>query len=852
MNHPVEHTVLAYLGHFTIILCFVSALLLMISAYKQGKEGLGSSWSSFTKNIFYFHAFCTLFSIGLLFHLLASHYFEFNYVWKYTSRDMAPKYLFAAFWSGQEGSFLLWSFWIIVFTFIIIRKKTEWTPFVIFTIALFQVVLYSMLLGVFIGDIRIGSDPFILVRELPENAMMPWTKMPDYMIRIGEFQDGKGLNPLLQNYWMTIHPPILFMGFASCLIPFAFAVAGAWRKKYTEWIGPAMPWTVFGVGALGCGILLGGVWAYEALSFGGFWAWDPVENSSLVPWIMLVAGLHVMMITQAKKKSIFSSYLFPCLSFIAVMYSTFLTRSGILGESSVHSFSENEIIVQLFVPVGLFIIYPLHFLLKSKMQQWILWSLPILFLLLALWLDQVGLFSGIFILFIVLGTAYAANQFKTEEEHLSSKEFWMFIGVLVFLIAALQIIFTTSIPVINRLAGSNFDAFTEIATRNQFYARWQVPFALFVVLASGIVSFLKFGESKINPLLKTLWKPIAIGTLLFVVFLVFNSYLLDNWMFTAFLLACSWGLAINIHFIVLSGQKHRISGGSIAHVGFIFIMLGSLFSGAGKTPISANSSKFDVEKLSEDLNNEGNILMQKDDTIRMAPYFVSYKGKTQEGVNIYYNVEYYEDVEDKPGDLLFTIQPFVQLNEKFGNVPEPGTKNFLSHDVFTYVKWADLSPVDANSDPDYMTESKITITLDQPISFENWKLTLTEIVVLEDEFVAQSDLYQEGDIVLHTTLKIEEQFENGITEDVKTELIIRNNSEIISEEVLNEKLNIKLQLHKLSDKPNTIVYMFKEREYIVMEALVFPMIKFTWAGCILLVLGSWMALFNRINKPTKF
>jgi cytochrome c-type biogenesis protein CcmF len=103
--------------------------------------------------------------------------------------------------------------------------------------------------------------------------------LPDYLSKEA-FQDGRGLNPLLQNYWMTIHPPTLFLGFSSTLFPFVFAIAGLWRGDIKGWMRPAVPWAFFGVMILGTGILMGGAWAYEALGFGGFWAWDPVENAS--------------------------------------------------------------------------------------------------------------------------------------------------------------------------------------------------------------------------------------------------------------------------------------------------------------------------------------------------------------------------------------------------------------------------------------------------------------------------------------------------------------------------------------------------------------------------------------------
>src|SRR5690606_38158729 len=135
--------------------------------------------------------------------------------------------------------------------------------------------------------------------------------------------DGNGLNPLLQNYWMVIHPPTLFLGFASTLVPFAYAIASLWKKDYSGWVNPVLPWTLFSAAMLGTGILMGGAWAYEALSFGGFWAWDPVENASLVPWITLIAGLHTLVIFKSTGHALRATFIFFIATFVLILYSTF-------------------------------------------------------------------------------------------------------------------------------------------------------------------------------------------------------------------------------------------------------------------------------------------------------------------------------------------------------------------------------------------------------------------------------------------------------------------------------------------------------------------------------------------------
>jgi cytochrome c-type biogenesis protein CcmF len=135
--------------------------------------------------------------------------------------------------------------------------------------------------------------------------------------------DGNGLNVTLQNYWMVIHPPVLFLGFASMIIPFAFAFAGLWTKDYTGWVKPVQPWALFAVMMLGTGIMMGAAWAYESLNFGGYWAWDPVENASLVPWLTMVAGVHTLLAYKATGHSLKTTVFFFFISYVLILYSSF-------------------------------------------------------------------------------------------------------------------------------------------------------------------------------------------------------------------------------------------------------------------------------------------------------------------------------------------------------------------------------------------------------------------------------------------------------------------------------------------------------------------------------------------------
>src|SRR5205085_5474260 len=220
-----------------------------------------------------------------------------------------------------------------------------------------------------------------------------------------------------------------------------------------EWILPALPWTFFSIMILGTGVLMGAAWAYESLSFGGFWAWDPVENAALVPWLTLVGAGHVMMVYKHRGHSLLSVYLLTIFTFILILYSTFLTRSGILGDTSVHAFTDLGMSGQL-------VLYMLFFLV------------------LAAWL---------------LISNRKALVISHEEEKITSREFWMFIGMIVLLIGSLQITFTTSTPVINKLFGTKL---APPVNPIDHYNRWQVPVAIIVCLLAGIGQFFKFKQTE--------------------------------------------------------------------------------------------------------------------------------------------------------------------------------------------------------------------------------------------------------------------------------------------------------------------------------------------------------------------
>ncbi len=346
MQFEGEHLLPGKIGHFFVLLAFAAAIISTIGYFIASRKtdlAEKNSWIRFARLAFFTELASIVIIFSIIFYICKNHLFEYMYAYKHASKELEAKYLLACIWEGQEGSFLLWTIWHSILGTLIIWKEKVWEAPVMTVINVAQFFLLLMLLGLYFGEIRIGSSPFTLTRN---EINGPIFSQPDYLNFI---KDGVGLNVLLRNYWMVIHPPVLFLGFASTIIPFGFAYAGLQTKRFGDWVKPALPWVLFSACVLGVGIMMGGKWAYESLSFGGYWAWDPVENASLVPWMILVAGLHTMLIYKATERSLKASYVFIFLTLAFVLYSTFLTRTGVLGDTSVHAFTEKDEVMKLML-----------------------------------------------------------------------------------------------------------------------------------------------------------------------------------------------------------------------------------------------------------------------------------------------------------------------------------------------------------------------------------------------------------------------------------------------------------------------------------------------------------------------
>ena len=838
------------LGNAFVVLSFVSALLSCLAYYLSSKN---SSFIKLARIGFNIHGLAVIGIIGTMFFMLLNHYFEYQYVWQHSNTSMDMKYILSCFWEGQEGSFLLWTFWNVFLGMILKRqlKNAEWEIPVMTIFALVQVFLASMLLGVYLFDYKVGSNPFLLMKEHSEFMDLPFVQMGKYE------STARGLNPLLMNYWMTIHPPTLFLGFASTLVPFAFAIGALWNKKYTDWQKIALPWTYFCILILGIGILMGGAWAYEALSFGGFWAWDPVENSSLVPWLVMVGAGHTMIINKNKGGSLFTTHFLAICSFLLVLYSTFLTRSGVLGNASVHAFTDLGMTGQLVLYVLTFIFITVALLINDKLFKvsYVVVSLLLLFfgllygyktILLIVWLASSAIITVI--------SYYLYFPKEKDEEALYSREFWMFLGSLVFLLSGLIITYFTSIPVINKLFNTEF-----APPKVHVYNVWMIPFAIIIMILIAASQFLKY--KKTDP--KKFLKRVAYSFVLALFFGLACSiplYFLtnteakgvDTWDLISYSLLFVTGLfavfANGDYFLMVLKGKVSKSGASIAHIGFAMVLIGALISTSKKVTLPKNIVDKKLTALGKDFDDRESILLTQGDTLPMGPYLVLYKGKKRIGIDVYYTVEYFKlNKENKP-EFDFALEPHIQDNPRMGQAAEPDTKHYLSRDIYTHIAAADLNVDTSAKKKNGFSEAKNYVGHVGDTIFSSNALVIIDSLRSN----LSKEQYEKNDSALEVTAVLRCVNTKNQSFMAYPKFIIQHNVVIPKEDVQND-LGLKFVFWKINPDDGTIEITMAEKlannkDFIVMKAFVFPYINVLWLGCLIMAFGTGIAIIERIRK----
>ncbi len=301
------------LGHYallaSLVFCAYGMVVALVGGYRRNNALIRSAENTVLANF----GLLVIASISLWYLFLTDN-FLVQYVANYSAAAMPAAFKFTAFWGGQKGSLLLWALILGLFAAAAViqnrHKNRALMPYVAF--CLLGIMFFFALL------LNFATHPFEMLAQRPA--------------------DGQGLNPLLQNWYMIIHPPTLFLGYVGLAIPFAFSIAALMSGKTdTSWIRTTRKWTILSWVFLTLGFTLGGRWAYEELGWGGYWAWDPVENASFMPWLVATAFLHSIMITEKKGMLKLWNFILIILAFELSIFGTFITRSGVI--SSVHSFA---------------------------------------------------------------------------------------------------------------------------------------------------------------------------------------------------------------------------------------------------------------------------------------------------------------------------------------------------------------------------------------------------------------------------------------------------------------------------------------------------------------------------------
>ena len=419
-----------------LLFAVIGTVLCTLGALKKRKDFAESGRLA----LYAMFGFVALSAISLVTALFA-HDFSFEYVASSSSRSLSGPYTVSALWGGMEGSLLFWTLLLTGFTALALRRAP---------VANARLVAWA---GAILGGIAIF---FLALLNAPANPFRTLAEVP---------LDGQGLNPLLQSPGMMIHPPLLYTGFVGFSIPFAFAVAALVSGRLNDpWFTATRRWTLFAWSALSIGIVLGGAWAYTELGWGGYWAWDPVENASFLPWLTATAFVHSVVIQEKRRMLKVWNISLILLTYVLAVFGTFLTRSGIL--SSIHTFTEGA---------------------TGK------WFLPFLAFML------VGAFGVV---------AFRLNALRSENtlDSLLSRESAFLANNVLFLAAAFTVLWGTVYPIIHEAITG-----VRLSIGPPFFNRVFIPIALAIIALTGIGPLISWRRMSKGTFLKVVQIPLAAG-----------------------------------------------------------------------------------------------------------------------------------------------------------------------------------------------------------------------------------------------------------------------------------------------------------------------------------------------------
>lgn len=553
-----------------------------------------------------------------LFYFLGSSQFQYEYVTDYTSSELPVIYKLTALWAGNAGSLLLWTFFLTLYTVMILfSRKMKGNPMVpyIVSILLGNAVFFFFILG-------FVSKPFALISPIPT--------------------EGKGLNPMLQNPGMIIHPVTLYLGYVGLAVPFAFAMAALIMKNVDDfWIKMTRRWTIIAWLFLSLGNIFGGQWAYVELGWGGYWAWDPVENASFMPWLTATAFLHSVMIQERKNMLKVWNISLIIISYALTLFGTFLVRSGVL--TSVHAFSNSNLGLYFLAFMGVAVIGSLYVLMS-----------------------RYNLLKR------------SAGEFQS----FISKESSFLVNNLLLLGAAFAVFWGTIFPLVSETVRG-----TKVTVGIPFFNKVEAPILLSMMFVMAVCPLLAWQKSSIKNLRKNFFIPAVLSVIGMILMLALGiqkawavfGYGIILLLFITHFLEFYRGVKARrkmtgenyiLALYRLMIKNRRRYGGYLVHIGIAFISMGII-----------GSQNFDLQTMKTiDLGK----------SIDIKDYRINYDRLDQkkEGIN---DIVYADVIVFKDGKKLGNFQPEKVF---YGNWEEPSSEvaiiSSLKEDLYIVLStWQD-------------------------------------------------------------------------------------------------------------------------------------------------------------------
>jgi cytochrome c-type biogenesis protein CcmF len=517
------------IGNYAIALALTFCVYAVFAVFYGAKSGRRELVRSGERAVYATFAFVTLAVIALEVLLIRSD-FSVEYVAEYSNRELPFFYKVAALWGGQKGSLLFWSWILSMYGALVAWRNRNYAG---------KLVPYTL------GVMSVTAMFFLIMNKFAANPFHQLVFDHQGATRVFTAQDGRGLNPLLQHPAMVIHPPMLYLGYVGMVVPFAFCMAALLTRELgSGWIKLARRWTIFAWLFLGTGILLGGRWAYVELGWGGYWAWDPVENASLMPWLTGTAFLHSVIVQERKNMLKVWNVVLILSTYALCIFGTFITRSGIV--SSVHAFAQSSI--------GYYFAAFLGF----------------------------GLIVSIYLVVTRLGFLKSDNQLDSY----ASREASFLFNNLILLAACFAVLWGTLFPVLSELVQKE-----KVTVGAPFFNKINVPIGLFLLFLTGVGPLLAWRKTSLASMRKIfLWPMLAgvVAGLAAIASGVRSFYPIMSFAIAAFVLMTlinefsratrarmrnTKENALAALYGITATNKRRY-GGYVAHLGFLMLLVG--------------------------------------------------------------------------------------------------------------------------------------------------------------------------------------------------------------------------------------------------------------------------------------